>query len=125
MNCLLIFISALSAIALFGGCATDSDQTVPEAHVQLGMSRDDLKFYFGAPVRVEQVAGGGENWIYRFQNWKTEQQNSTETTDAFGAKTTTSSVSWQVGKKTEEQPVHISDEGFVVKPLPKGKIVRN
>ncbi len=124
MNCLRGFILMLGLTGILGGCSTDSSSTAPEAHVQLGMSRDDLKFYFGNPVRIEPVAGGGENWIYRFSAWKTEQQNSSDTTYDFDGKTTTSSVSWQFGTETEEKPVHISAEGFVVKPLPGGKLVK-
>lgn len=122
MNRIRTLLFALGAIALLGGCATDSPSTAPEARVQLGMSRDDLKFYFGAPVRIEPVAGGGEKWIYRF---RAEPQSSTETTYDFSGKTTTSSVTWELGKEISEQPVHVSNAGFVIQPLPQAKMVKN
>ena len=36
-----------------------------------GFSRSDLRFFYGEPLRIELVAGGGvgEDWYYQFVTW--------------------------------------------------------
>jgi outer membrane protein assembly factor BamE (lipoprotein component of BamABCDE complex) len=118
-----------SVIALFlmlaAGCSTDSEQTDNNIRVQAGMSRDDLKLYFGSPLRVEPAATGGENWYYRFSSWNADPEESSGINTDGGTITHYDSKSVTFSKSTDVYPVHLSPLGLVVAPVPDGKIVRN
>ena len=90
------------------------------------MSRDDLKLHFGEPVRVEPVASGGEDWYYRFVSWSNGPAPESGATEDFrgGERISTVTVGWQVTRDSDVRPIHVSSEGYVIEPLPNGKIVR-
>ena len=104
----------------FAGCA--SAPPTSDIAVRLGMSRDDLRFFFGEPLRIERAASGGEDWYYRFVAWKTQPTHASGTTDEFGERTSYASVGLDFSRNTEERAIHVSAEGLVVAPLPAGKV---
>jgi len=111
------FHLSIFAALLLGGCATDSDTPALFA----GMSRQRLKVKFGEPVRVEHLFGGSEDWYYFFSNpWEVD------TTSTHDGPPDADSGSLAIKKTNgkEERPVHISAEGFVTEPLPKGHLVK-
>jgi hypothetical protein len=124
MRFLLTFVFALGAVALLGGCSTTDDESLSESPVRAGMSRDGLKSRYGEPLRIEHTASGGEDWYYRFVSRKPISEDSATSTDA-SVTTTTYSATWEPGKTTEERPIHLSPEGFVIEPIPEGKVARN
>lgn len=114
------------ALFLFTGCATRPDNASDVA-VRVGMSRSELQVIYGQPLRIEPNASGGQDWYYDFYSWGTGQTVtvSGETTDAGGNTISSGSESLQVGKGTVEEPIHVSPEGYVVAPLPSGKVLKN
>lgn len=114
----------LIAISLFVlvGCA--SAPKTADTTVQAGMSRNNLRFYFGEPLRIEPVASGGEDWYYRFVAWKVHPTSEAGTRDDFGEKTSYVAVGVSGSKETEEHPIHVAPDGFVVGPLPVGKVLK-
>jgi outer membrane protein assembly factor BamE (lipoprotein component of BamABCDE complex) len=120
-------VIALYAAALLVGCSTEPDRTVDSVRVQAGMSRDDLKLYFGNPLRIEPAAAGGENWYYRFASRNIEYENSSGTSFDSGTMSNYASASATINldKTMEECPVHISSSGFVIEPVPDGTVIRN
>jgi len=116
-----IAFAALS-LFLFAGCASDSK---PDPNgVRAGMIRSDLIQNFGEPVRMQHLDNGGENWYYPFSAWKKHATSDSGTINDFGERTTSGSVGLEFAKEIEEQPIHISPEGYVIHPLPEGKIVK-
>lgn len=89
------------------------------------MSRDDLKMFFGNPVRVESTANGGEDWYYRFYGWRSDTTSESGVNISSGGASTYANSNVELSKDTTEQPVHVSADGYVLEPIPKGKIVRN
>lgn len=124
MRCVRTFVFALGVVALLGGCATPDDESVSDSAVHTGMSRDRLKSRYGEPLRVEHTASGGEDWYYRFVLRKSIREDVTTSSDALGT-TTSYSATWEPGKIIEERPIHLSPEGFVIEPVPEGKVKRN
>lgn len=116
-----IALVAFSLLAL-AGCAT-APETV-ETTVSVGMSRADLKSNFGEPVRIQPAATGGEDWYYRFAKWKSRPTGESGTKDDFGDRAGYVSVGLQFSKDTEERPIHVSAEGYVIRPVPEGKVVK-
>ena len=55
----IIRATALS-LCLLAGCATGPDATY--STVLEGMTRANLKYNFGEPLRIEPRSGGGEDW---------------------------------------------------------------
>ncbi|HEY1786545.1 MAG TPA: hypothetical protein VGJ73_00240 [Verrucomicrobiae bacterium] len=119
-------ILVTGALILFAGCATPPDNTSDIA-VRIGMTTSELKVMYGEPLRVESDGSGGENWYYHFYSWGAGQTVtvSSQTTDAAGNTLDSSSEDLQVGKGTMEEPIHVSAEGYVVAPLPSGKVIKN
>lgn len=112
---------------LFVGCAT-APENASDVAVRVGMSRTELQVMYGQPLRVEPNDSGGQDWYYHFYSWGAGGQTVTvsgETTDPAGNTTDSSSESLQVGKGIEEEPIHLSPEGYVVAPLPSGKVIKN
>jgi outer membrane protein assembly factor BamE (lipoprotein component of BamABCDE complex) len=116
------FVLAAITLCVFGGCATTHETTY--STVLEGMSRNNLRCYFGKPLRIETTAAGGEVWYYRFASWKIHPTSESGTREDFGEKTSYVSVGLSGSKEIEEHPVHISSDGFVVGPLPEGKVVK-
>ena len=80
---------------------------------------------FGNPVRVEATTNGGEDWYYRFYGWRSN--TTSESGASFGTDGTSSyaNTTLELSNDTTEEPVHVSAIGYVVEPIPAGKIVRN
>lgn len=116
-------ILAASVLFLFAGCATAPDTS--DIAVRVGMSRNEVKRVYGEPLRIESNGHGGEDWYYRFYSWAKGPIASSENYDVGGDRTSSSSVGWQIPGGTEEEPIHLSPEGYVVEPLPSGKVVKN
>lgn len=119
-------ILAASAFILFAGCATTPDNASDIA-VRAGMSRSELKVVYGEPLRIESSPSGAQDWYYNFYSWAkgpTVTATTTET-DPGGTTVSSSSESWQLGKDTVEEPIHLSPEGYVVEPLPSGKVLKH
>jgi hypothetical protein len=87
----------------------------------MGMSRDRLKARFGEPLRVENAPAGGEDWFYSFSGPPDVQASS-----YHDAQSNSDSVSVTISNSTgtQERPIHLSPEGYVIQPLPNGHIVR-
>jgi outer membrane protein assembly factor BamE (lipoprotein component of BamABCDE complex) len=121
MKAICIFLAAISL--LFAGCASDPHDAYSTALA--GMSRNNLRFYFGEPLRIQSTPGGGEDWYYRFNTWKSQPTGASGNNNDFGQQSSYASAGLQFSQDTEERPVHVSADGFVVGPVPKGKIVKN
>lgn len=113
----LFYLSAITAL-LITGCATDSDTPTLFA----GLSRDRLKAKFGEPIRIEHLFGGREDWYYSFSNPLEIQATNNHDVPL---ETESSVIAITKSSGTRECPVHISPEGYVMEPLPKGHIVSN
>jgi outer membrane protein assembly factor BamE (lipoprotein component of BamABCDE complex) len=114
---------AVLSLMLLAGCV--SGVKTSDLAVRAGMSRDDLKLYFGEPLRVETAASGAEDWYYRFESWKTHPTSEGGTSEEpGGASTSYVSVSLEISHDSEEHPIHVSPQGYVVGPIPDGKIVK-
>lgn len=113
--------AALMVLAALTGCV----DAPPDNHnsVIVGMTRDDMRSRFGEPIRIEAAGAAGENWYYRFVSWSNHPTGSSETVHDFTGQTSSVTVGWQFTRVAEERPVHISPDGYVVDPLPEGKIV--
>jgi len=116
-----IVLAALS-LWVFAGCSTGPKTTY--SNVLEGMSRNNLRFYFGEPLRIEPNAAGGENWYYHFAAWKVKPVGESGTRDDFGEKTSYVSLGLSGSKEIEEHAVHVAADGFVVGPVPVGKVVK-
>ena len=116
---------ALVAVGLFllAGCA--STPKTADVAVQSGMSRADLRFYFGEPLRIVPGPWGGEDWYYRFVSLKTRPTGATGVIEEVGDNTSYVSVGLAFSKETEALPIHVSAEGYVISPVPTGKVVKN
>jgi len=122
MKTLPLLATALSLL-LFTGCATGPDATY--STVLEGMTRTNLRYNFGEPLRIEPRSGGGEDWYYHFSSWQSQPTGSSGTVDDFGQKTQYASGGLSFSKAVVELPVHLSPDGYVITPLPKGKVVKN
>ena len=98
-------------------CATDSD--APSLYA--GMSRDRLKARFGEPLHTEHSRDGGEDWYYSFTSPPEIQGTSSHD---WQNHTDSASISISESTGNQERPVHLSPDGFVTEPLPRGHIVR-
>ena len=54
-----------------------------------------------------------------------QPSGSSGTRDDFGEKSTYASAGLSFSKQVLELPVHLSPDGYVIPPLPKGKVVKN
>ena len=120
-------ILAAGALFLFAGCITPPDNT-SDVVVRVGMSRTELRVMYGEPLRIEPNASGGEDWYYHFYSrYHVPNVSATVTseTDLAGNTISSTSDSLQLGKDNDEEPIHLSREGYVVAPLPSGKVLKN
>jgi hypothetical protein len=108
-------------LLVMAGCASPRTSDIA---VRVGMSRDELRLHFGEPSRIESVAAGGEDWYYRFAQWETYPTGETGTTEDFGERTSYVGVGLGFSKNTAEHVIHVSAEGRVIEPLPRGKVVK-
>ena len=111
------------SLFVFAGCSTTHESAY--STVLEGMSRNVLRANFGEPLRIEPGASGGEDWYYHFSSLRTQPTGSSGTTDDFGQRTTYVSAELNFSKQVVELPVHVSPDGFVVPPLPNGKVVKD
>jgi outer membrane protein assembly factor BamE (lipoprotein component of BamABCDE complex) len=118
MRRFLCYTALLLMLALLAGCATESDSPT----IYVGMSRDRLRARFGEPLRVERTRTGGEDWYYPFSSWRNSNFEGNVENDG---ETRSASVSMTLsdGNNTRECPIHLSPDGYVVEPLPVGKVV--
>jgi outer membrane protein assembly factor BamE (lipoprotein component of BamABCDE complex) len=119
----LFWFAGLTAVAL-AGCVTESDPDSYPPRLRAGMSREDLRACFGAPLRIEAADGGGENWYYTFIVGDIPQANTTTSYDYSGTRTDSISVTLPDTQNKQELPVRLSPEGYVLEPIPDGHIVR-
>jgi hypothetical protein len=89
------------------------------------MSREDLKMFFGNPVRIEANANGGEDWYYCFYDWRSNSTTESGANIGTGGASSYANASVELSRNTTEEPVHISSGGYVIGPVPDGKIVKN
>lgn len=115
-------IAATLGLLLLAGCET-AEQT-PTSEVHLGMTRERLRTRFGEPLRIEPVASGGEDWYYRFLAWRTHPSGETGVAVGTGGTESYVSATVEATKEAVERPIHISPEGFVIEPIPEGKIIK-
>jgi len=87
------------------------------------MSRDDIRSHFGEPLRIERVASGGEDWYYSFVSWSGPQIDAAASRDPFDPTVSSVSVSVSGTRSTQDCPIHLSADGYVLEPVPNGKIV--
>jgi outer membrane protein assembly factor BamE (lipoprotein component of BamABCDE complex) len=113
---------AILGLYLLAACASNPKHAYTT--VVEGMSRNNLRYYFGEPLRIVPTASGGEDWYYRFASWKTKPTGTAATHEEYGAPTTYVSTGMDFWREVVELPVHLSPEGFVVAPVPKGKVDR-
>ena len=68
----------------------------------------------------------GEDWYYRFSSLKMEPTSDSGTTidPVTGERSNYATASLTFSDDTAERPVHVSAEGFVVRPMPDGKVVK-
>ena len=111
---------ALIATGLLGGCATNWEESA-KPRLRAGMSRDDVRFFFGNPSRIETLPTGGEDWYYSFSSPLEVQASSYH--DRL-SQSDSVSVTIADSTSTQECPIHLSSEGYVIEPLPTGHIVR-
>ena len=110
-------------LLVLAGC--ESTPPTSDIAVRVGMSREDLRQCFGEPLRVEPAADGAENWYYRFVAWRAHPTGESGTSIENGELTAYSSAGLEFSKDPEEHPIHVSPQGFVVEPLPTGKVVKH
>ncbi len=113
----LFLILVLVAMSVIAGCVTGSD--APSLYV--GMSRDRLRTRFGEPLRVERSAAGGEDWYYPFSGPPDVQASSYHD---IQDQSDSVSVTISDASNTHEGAVHLSPDGYVIEPLPRGHLAR-
>ncbi len=113
---------ALIATGLLGGCATNWEESA-KPRLRAGMSRDDVRFFFGNPSRIETLPTGGEDWYYSFAFWTPAQVQSAAEVDPYGGGGVSVAVTAPAKRTVQQCPVHLSPEGFVIEPLPAGELV--
>ena len=115
-------ILVLFAAVAVAGCVTEEPE--PAARVRVGMSRDDLRFYFGEPLRVQATESGGEDWYYRFVSWNPPQVDGAVSHDDLeGSHSVSVSMSGLGSSIKEQRPIHLSADGRVIEPIPEGTIL--
>ncbi len=116
-----LILVAVSVAALIGCESTPETSSVL---VRPGMTREQLKARFGEPLRVEPAASGGEDWFYKFLAWKARPSGETGVAVGTGGTESYVSATVEASKEAEERPIHISPDGYVIEPIPGGRIVK-
>ena len=114
-----LLILTLFAAVVFAGCVTAPEEP---SRVRLGMSDDDLRFFFGEPLRIEAVDTGGEVWYYRVVSASTPAVDGAAWQDPYtgsGAVEVSLSPS---AKIRQECPIFLSADGHVIEPVPQAHI---
>lgn len=117
----LLSLFTLLMIFTLAGCATNSEPT-PIA-VRVGMSRDDLRLFFGSPLRIDSRPSGEEDWIYTLRSAPTAEVQTTVENNGTNVVRSTS-VAYSSLKNKYEAPIHLSADGHVIEPLPEGTLIR-
>ena len=87
------------------------------------MTRNQLLFTFGRPLRVQQRPNGGEEWFYHFGSQQHESHPVSETTVSETERSYSVGQESSVITTMQEAPIHLSQSGRVVAPIPAGRIV--
>jgi len=116
-------LSLAVGLCLFAGCASSPETS--DIALRTGMTSGDLKLFFGEPVRVQPGPNGGADWYYRFAVWNSHATSETGVTAGTSGVSSYVSESLSPSKDTVEEPVHVSSGGYVIEPLPDGKILKN
>ncbi len=110
-----ILLLALVATMSFSGCVTESEEP---SHIRAGMSRDDLRFFFGEPLRIEQVENGGEVWYYRVVTPTTPVVDGAAWEGPVPGEGAVAVGVSPTPKVRMEAPIFLSPEGRVIDPVP-------
>lgn len=116
-----LFLLALS-LSVLGGC--ESTPRTSDISVRSGMSKEDVRRIFGEPLRIVPVALGNEDWYYCFVAWQSRPSQESGISTDYGQVAPYTSSGLEISKETVELPIHISSGGYVIDPLPQGKVVR-
>jgi len=116
-----LILVAMSLAALVGCESTPETSSIA---VRVGLTREQLKARFGEPLRIEPVASGGEDWFYKFLAWQARPSGETGVAVGTGGTESYVSATVEASKEAEERPIHISPDGYVIEPIPAGKIVK-
>ena len=84
-----------------------------------GFSREEVRSYYGEPLRIEPASAGGENWFYRF--WVVDGPRWEEPTPQELAENDGITIKYSF----TEAAIHFPNEGLVTRPIPRGKIQKN
>ncbi|HZV36535.1 MAG TPA: hypothetical protein VFB72_18300 [Verrucomicrobiae bacterium] len=114
--------AALIILLALTGCVDEPPASVNSICPRI--TRDDLRSRFGEPLRTEAAGPSGEIWYYRFVSWSNHPTGSSETVHDFNGQSSTVTVGWQFTRVSDERPVHISPDGYVIEPVPEGRIVQ-
>ncbi len=117
-----VILLAISLLAL-AGCASAPETS--DIRVQTGMSRDDLRRYFGEPLRIEHAASGEEDWYYHFVSWKAGPMGPRGSNEEFGEPRSYATVGIDLSRPVTERAIHLSAAGYVIEPVPNGKVVKD
>jgi hypothetical protein len=109
----------LSIIASFLATRCATDPETPSLYA--GMSRDRLRARFGEPLHIEHPKSGGEDWYYNFTS-PPELVGITSHDERTQTDAAAIGISENLGHR--ERPVHLSPDGFVTEPLPRGHLVK-
>lgn len=123
LEAIAVCLLGVSGVIGLSGCSTTQEPA--DNPIRLGMSQSELRLRFGEPVRIEKVGSGGEDWFYRCTSWNSNPVAESGTLIESGEVTSYASAGLEVSSTTEERPVHIAAGGFVVGPLPEGKVERS
>jgi hypothetical protein len=107
----------LALITVLTGCASSSEAP----GVRLGMTGEELRTQYGKPIRIERTPSGGEDWYYNYSSWGTPGVRASSVSESPSSSI---GVSITSTRHTEQRPIHLSLDGHVIGPLPKGSIVR-
>lgn len=110
-----VLLLALIATISFSGCVTESEEP---SHIRVGMSREDLRFFFGDPLRIEPVENGGEVWFYRVITPYTPQVEGAAWEGPIPGDGGVALGVSPTPKMRIEAPIFLSPEGRVVDPVP-------
>jgi outer membrane protein assembly factor BamE (lipoprotein component of BamABCDE complex) len=119
MQRFFLFTSLLLVLATLDACVSVSDSPT----LFVGMTRDRLKSHFGEPLRVERASSGGEDWYYSFASWRRPDIEASGYNEGTSSSVSVS-VTFSDQSNTQDCPIHLSPDGYVLGPLPVGKIVR-
>lgn len=110
-----IFLFTLLATITFSGCVSEPEEP---SHIRAGMTRDDLRFFFGEPLRIERVENGGEVWYYRVVTANTPMVEGAAWEGPVPGDGGVAVGVSPTPKVKMEAPIFLSPEGRVMDPVP-------